>query len=78
MAVGKRRSCNRNIWRLKTQGERVRYGKRKCTVEPVFGIIKYVTGFRQFSLRGLTAEASEWKLVTLASNLKRMRALSFA
>jgi hypothetical protein len=28
------------------------YGARKCTVEPVIGIIKEVLGFRQFSLRG--------------------------
>jgi transposase len=31
------------------------YRLRKCTVEPVIGIIKEVLGFRQFSLRGLTA-----------------------
>jgi transposase len=65
-------------WRLKTKGGRARYSKRKCTIEPVFGIIKHVMGFRQFSLRGLNAVAGEWKLVTLAFNLKRMHALSFA
>jgi transposase len=65
-------------WRLKTKDGRARYSKRKCTIEPVFGIIKHVMGFRQFSLRGLNAVAGEWKLVTLAFNLKRMHALSFA
>jgi len=65
-------------WRLKTKAGRARYGKRKCTVEPVFGIIKHVMGFRQFSLRGFNAVAGEWKLVTLAFNLKRMHALSDA
>lgn len=65
-------------WRLKTQEGRARYGKRKCSVEPVFGIIKHVMGFRQFSLRGLDAVAGEWKLVALAFNLKRMHALRFA
>lgn len=64
-------------WRLKTKEGRTRYSRRKCTVEPVFGIIKHVMGFRQFSLRGLNAVAGEWKLVTLAFNLKRMHALSF-
>lgn len=48
---------------------------RKCTVEPVIGIIKEVLGFRQFSLRGLVAAAGEWCLVCLAFNLKRMHTL---
>lgn len=63
-------------WKLKTQRGRALYGKRKSTVEPVFGIIKQVLGFRQFSLRGLDAVAGEWKLVTMAFNLKRMQALA--
>jgi transposase len=63
-------------WKLKTQSGRALYGKRKSTVEPVFGIIKQVLGFRQFSLRGLDAVAGEWKLVTMAFNLKRMHVLA--
>ena len=59
---------------LKTSDGRKAYGRRKCTVEPVFGIVKQVLGFRQFSLRGLKAVAGEWTLVTLAYNLKRMHA----
>ena len=51
---------------------------RKCTVEPVIGIIKEVLGFRQFSLRGLKAAAGEWCLVCLAFNLKRMHTLCLA
>ena len=39
---------------------------RKQTVEPVFGIIKSVMGFRQFLLRGLDAVQGEWNLVTMA------------
>jgi transposase len=61
---------------LKTQQGRARYGQRKCTVEPVFGIIKQVMGFRQFSLRGLEAVSGEWKLVAMAFNLKRMHVLA--
>jgi len=38
------------------------YGARKHTVEPVLGIITEVLGFRQFSLRGAHAAASEWLL----------------
>jgi transposase len=63
-------------WKLKTQDGRALYGKRKSTVEPVFGIIKQVLGFRQFSLRGLDAVTGEWKLVTMAFNLKRMQVLA--
>jgi transposase len=51
------------------------YRLRKCTVEPVIGIIKAVRGFRQVSRRGLTAAAGEWCLVCLAVNLKRLPGL---
>ncbi len=51
------------------------YRVRKCTVEPVIGIIKEVLGFRQFSLRGEHAAAGEWCLVCLAFNLKRLHTL---
>ena len=61
---------------LKTKQGRAQYGKRKCTVDPVFGIIKQILGFRQFSLRGLQATSGEWKLVAMAYNLKRMHVLA--
>ena len=61
--------------RLKTKAGRAMYALRKQTVEPVFGIIKSVLGFRQFSLRGLDKVRGEWSLVCLAWNLKRMAAL---
>ncbi|MEO8407924.1 MAG: IS1182 family transposase [Oxalobacteraceae bacterium] len=61
--------------RLKTKSGRQRYALRKQTVEPVFGIIKSVMGFRQFSLRGLDKVRGEWRLVCLAWNLKRMAVL---
>jgi len=48
------------------------YAKRKMTVEPVFGIIKEVMGFRQFSLRGKKSVHGEWMLVCTAYNLKRL------
>lgn len=60
---------------LQTDIARAIYRLRKCTVEPVIGLIKEVLGFRQFSLRGLTAAAGEWSLVCLAFNLKRLHAL---
>jgi transposase len=64
--------------RLATPEGRALYALRKQTPEPVFGIIKSVMGFRQFSLRGLEQVKGEWKLVTLAWNIKRMFALSHA
>ena len=62
-------------YRLKTPEGRARYALRKQTPEPVFGIIKSVMGFRQFSLRGHAKVRGEWHLVTLAWNVKRMFAL---
>jgi hypothetical protein len=60
---------------LKTLAGRTAYKRRKQTVEPVFGIIKSVMGFRQFLLRGLENVQNEWTLVGLAWNLKRMAVL---
>jgi transposase len=60
--------------RLQTRRGRKLYALRKCTVEPVFGLIKRVMKFRQFSLRGLAGVGGEWRLVCLAWNLKRMNA----
>lgn len=68
----------RMLWRLKTAAGRAAYAKRKSTVEPVFGIVKHVLGFRQFSLRGIENVAGEWRLVALAWNLKRMHRLQLA
>ena len=61
--------------KLKTKAGRAAYALRKQTVEPVFGIIKSVMGFRQFLLRGLNKVSGEWALVCLAWNLKRMAVL---
>jgi transposase len=63
-------------YRLKTPQGRNLYALRKQTPEPVFGIIKSVLGFRQFSLRGLENVRGEWSLVTMAWNIKRMFALA--
>jgi len=62
-------------YKLQTEIGKAIYRLRKCTVEPVIGIIKEILGFRQFSLRGLWAATGEWCLVCLAFNLKRMHTL---
>ena len=64
--------------RLKTPEGRALYALRKQTPEPVFGIIKSVLGFRQFSMRGLDKARGEWSLVTSAWNIKRMFTLRYA
>ena len=59
-------------WRLQTKEGRAIYGKRKSTIEPTFGIIKQVMGYRQFLVRGFEEVSAEWDLVCIAFNLKRM------
>jgi hypothetical protein len=63
--------------RLATPEGKKLYALRKQIPEPVFGIIKSVIGFRQFSLRGLDKVKGEWSLVTMAWNIKRMFALAW-
>lgn len=62
-------------YKLRTEIGKAIYGLRKCTVEPVIGIIKEVLSFRQFSLRGQTKVAGEWNLVCLAFDVKRLHVL---
>jgi transposase len=57
---------------LATPDGKALYGKRQQSVEPTFGIIKAVLGFRQFQLRGIRNVQNEWTLVALAYNCKRI------
>ncbi len=61
---------------MKTKQGKEFYAKRKSTVEPVFGIIKEIMGFRHFMLRGLEAVEGEWTLICMAYNLKRLCVLN--
>jgi transposase len=61
--------------RLRTKAGRALYALRKSTVEPVFGILKSILGFRQFSLRGEQLAASEWGIACTAWNIKRLHQL---
>jgi len=58
--------------KLGTKRGRATYKRRKHIVEPAFGWIKAVHGFRQFSLRGIDKVRAEWDLICSATNLKRM------
>jgi hypothetical protein len=64
-------------YKLQTEIGKAIYRLRKCTVEPVIGIIKEILGFRQFSLRGQAAAAGEWNLLSrsVVFNLKRLHTL---
>ena len=58
--------------KLRAARGRAVYGLRKGVVEPVFGQIKGVRGFRRFSLRGLEKIKGEWCLVCLTHNLLKI------
>lgn len=60
--------------RLLTPAGKALYGLRKTTVEPVIGIIKAALGFRSFRLRGLAKVKTEWTLISLALNCRRLAA----
>ena len=58
--------------KLRTKKGRETYGKRKGMIEPIFGQIKQVRGFRQFLLRGLAKMRGEWRLICLTHNLRKL------
>jgi transposase len=61
--------------KMGTDSKRKIYRQRKHIVEPPNGWIKHVLGFRQFSFRGYEKVRSEWKIVCMALNLRRMALL---
>ena len=59
---------------VRTPDGKAFYARRKVIVEPVFGQIKAVRGFRRFVLRGVEKIRGAWRLVCLTHNLlKRWR-----
>ena len=58
--------------KLQTKRGRQCYALRMQTVEPVFGQIKQVRGFRQFLLRGLEKVDGEWSLICTGHNLLKL------
>jgi transposase len=53
------------------QGQRLR-AQRSIEVETVFGNIKHNLGFRRFHLRGLEKVKTEWGLVSIAHNMRKL------
>jgi transposase len=58
--------------RLTSEDGKACYGKRKQTIEPVFGQIKAGRGARRFLRRGLAACEAEWKLLCGTHNLLKL------
>jgi len=58
--------------KVRTPEGQALYARRKVIVEPVFGQIKEVRGFRRFLLRGLDNIRGEWRLVCLTHNLLKI------
>lgn len=58
--------------KLRTKKGRETYAERKWISEPVFGQIKRGLGFVQFLLNGIDKMRSEWRMVCMAHNLRKL------
>jgi transposase len=58
--------------KLRTAAGYAIYRMRKAIVEPVFGQVKQVRGFRRFSFRGKVKTGAEWSLVCTTHNLLKL------
>jgi transposase len=67
-----RQQAKQNL--LSKQGLALRQ-KRSIEPETVFGDIKFNRGFRRFSLRGLKKVETEWGIVSIAHNMRKLAAL---
>ncbi|HVP45486.1 MAG TPA: transposase [Bryobacteraceae bacterium] len=57
---------------LATEAGRALYRMRQAIVEPVFGYIKHMRGFRRFALRGIRRVRAEWRIICLTHNLLKL------
>lgn len=64
--------------KLATEEGAAVYARRKAVVEPVFGQIKAVRGFRQFLRRGIEKVCAEWSLICTTHNLLKLHQASQA
>ena len=63
--------------KLETKVGAAVYATRKFIVEPVFGQIKQVRGFRQFLLRGIDKVRGEWALICMTHNILKFHKICF-
>jgi len=61
--------------RSETPEGQKKYTKRLYTVEPIFGHLKHNLGYRHFLIRGLEKVRTEFKLMCIRYNLKKMNQL---
>jgi transposase len=64
-----RRQARQNL--TSEEGQRLR-AARSTEVETVFGHLKHNMGFRRFHLRGLRKVKTEWGLVSIAHNMRKL------
>jgi transposase len=71
--IPKNQSAKQRMARkLRTKKGREVYAKRKGIIEPIFGQLKQVLGFRQFSMRGLATMRGEWRLMCIVHNILKL------
>ncbi len=58
--------------KLSSEEGKEKYLKRQCTIEPVFGHLKFNLAYRHFLLRGLKKVTAEFKLMCIGWNIKKM------
>ncbi|MDI6891058.1 MAG: IS1182 family transposase [Thermodesulfovibrionales bacterium] len=58
--------------RLETKEGKIKYGKRKYLIEPVFGDMKYNRNMRGLLLRGKLKAAGEFLIMCIAHNLRKV------
>lgn len=56
---------------LTKRGQEI-YGRRKIIVEPPFGQMKEIQGFRKFMVRGIKSVTSEWRLMCASHNMLKL------
>lgn len=55
-----------------TESAREILRRRKAIIEPVFGVIKEILGFRRFTVRGIDNVRTQWSLVCIAYDLRKL------
>ena len=63
--------------RLSTPEGKTLYQKRQCTIEPVWGNMKFNRNFKMFSLRGKKKVNGEFSLLSIAENILKLFNTSF-
>lgn len=48
------------------------YALRKVLIEPLFAHVKWVDGFRRFTMRGLKSARAQWSMICTAVNLRKL------